>query len=298
MVNNNQGVQMKIKLLVDSASDIDAKEAKDLGIEMIPMEVNFGEQQYYDGVNLDKQEFYNKLIETNVIPKTSQINVYRFAEKFTELTQDGSAVLCITISSKLSGSYNSAVSAAKKFGDKVQVVDSLNVTIGERILVQYAMQLIQRGDDLATIVQELNQRKHQIHLVALVDTLKYLQLGGRISKVTAFVGTLVNIKPVIAIIGGEVKIIGKAMGSKKGNNMLVQQITKAGGIDFAMPYATAYSGLSDVMLQKYLADSQDLWQGHTDRVPTYLVGSTIGTHAGPGAVAVAFFSLPTKEQSK
>lgn len=280
----------KIKILVDSASDIDRQEANKLGIEMVPMEVTFGEEQYLDGVTLSHKEFFNKLVETSIIPKTSQINSYRFTEKFTEMTKDGSSVLCIVISSKLSGTCSSAQTAAKAFGEQVQVVDSLNVCIGERILTQYALQLVAKGLSLAEIVKELNAKKTKIQLVALLNTLKYLQKGGRISKFVALAGGLMNVKPVIGIIDGEVKLTGKALGSKKGNNMLVQQITKSGGIDFSMPYATAYSGFSDDLLQKYLADSADLWQDHTAQVPTYMIGSTIGTHAGPGAIAVAYFS--------
>ena len=106
---------------------------------------------------------------------------------------------------------------------------------------------------------------------------------------TAFAGELLNIKPVVAIVGGEVKLVGKAMGSKKGNNLLVQMIEKDGAIDFSMPVATAYSGLSDEYLQKYLKDSEALWKPSSENVPIYAIGSTIGTHAGPGAIGVAFF---------
>lgn len=285
-----QTAKTKIKILVDSASDIDQQEADKLGIYLVPMEVSFGEEQYLDGVTLSHKEFFDKLVETDIFPKTSQINSYRFTEQFTEMTKDGSAVLCIVISSKLSGTCSSAQTAAKPFGEQVQVVDSMNVCIGERILIQYALQLVAKGLALNEIVKELNAKKTKIQLVALLNTLKYLQKGGRISKLVALAGGLMNVKPVIGIIDGEVKLTGKALGSKKGNNLLVQQITKSGGIDFTMPYATAYSGFSDDLLQKYLADSADLWQDHTDQVPAYMIGSTIGTHAGPGAIAVAYFS--------
>ncbi|MCM1404517.1 MAG: DegV family protein [Prevotella sp.] len=287
-MDNN--IKSKIKLVVDSASDIDQQEAEQLGVTLVPMEITFGGEQYLDGVTLSHNEFFNKLVESNEFPKTSQINSQRFTEVFTALTKDGSDVLCILISSKLSGTYNSALAAAKNFGEKVWVVDSLNVCIGERILIQYALQLMDKGLSIAEIVVELNHKKSRIQLVALLNTLKYLQKGGRISKMVAFAGTLMNVKPVIGIIEGEVKLTGKALGSKKGNNLLVQQINKSGGIDFTMPYATAYSGFSDHLLQKYLADSGALWQDHTDQVPTYMIGSTIGAHAGPDAIAVAYFS--------
>ena len=126
--------------------------------------------------------------------------------------------------------------------------------------------------------------------MALLGTLEYLQKGGRISAVTAMSGAILQIKPVIAIMDGEVKMIGKAMGSKKGNNLLIQLIEKSGGIDFQMPYATAYSGMDDSLLQKYLKDSASLWEDELDHIPSYCIGSTIGTHIGPGAIAVAFFA--------
>ena len=280
-----------IKILVDSASDIDEKEAKQLGICMIPMEVRFGEEEFLDGVNLSHKQFFEKLIESSELPKTSQINAFRFEEAFEEMTKNGDEVIAVVISSKLSGTYNSAKQAAKKFGGKVHVVDSLNACIGERILCQYALKLVNENKLPASeIVKQLEEKKKDIQLLAVVDTLRYLKKGGRISSVTAFVGGMMSIKPVISIINGEVKMIGKAMGSKKGNNLLMQLVEKCGGIDFDLPYALAYSGLSDEYLQKYLKDSENLWKGKTDSVPAYMIGSTIGTHAGPGAIAVAFFA--------
>lgn len=280
---------MKIKILVDSASDIDLEEAKKLNIEMIPMEIGFGEDIFLDGVNLSYRQFYEKLIESSEIPKTSLINEFRFDEVFNRLIEEGFEVLCITMSSKLSGTFNAAQKASEKYNGKVQVVDSLNVCVAERLLVLLALRLIEKNLSLQEIVNELNNKKHNIHLLALLNTLKYLQKGGRISAVKAFAGEIMNIKPVIAIVDGEVKLIGKAMGSKKGNNLLNQLIEKTGGIDFELPYATAYSGLNDDLLQKYLIDSKFIWENHTDKVPTYNIGSTIGTHAGPGAIAVAFY---------
>ena len=280
---------MKIKILVDSASDINLEEAKKLNIEMIPMEIGFGEDIFLDGVNLSYRQFYEKLIESSEIPKTSLINEFRFDEVFNRLIEEGFEVLCITMSSKLSGTFNAAQKASEKYDGKVQVVDSLNVCVAERLLVLLALRLIEKNLSLQEIVNELNNKKHNIHLLALLNTLKYLQKGGRISAVKAFAGEIMNIKPVIAIVDGEVKLIGKAMGSKKGNNLLNQLIEKSGGIDFELPYATAYSGLNDDLLQKYLIDSKFIWENHTDKVPTYNIGSTIGTHAGPGAIAVAFY---------
>lgn len=281
-----------IKVLIDSASDIDQEEANERSISMIPMEVRFGEELYLDGVNLSQREFFEKLIESAELPKTSQINEYRWAEQFEKLTANGDQVIAITISSKLSGTFHGAKTAAKHFPGKVWVVDSLNAAIGERILCDLALRLIKEGKTAQEIASELDEEKKKIQLIAVVDTLKYLRKGGRISAVAAFAGEMLSIKPVISVIEGEVKVVGKAMGSKKSNNLLMQLVEKCGGIDFDMPYALAYSGLSDEYLQKYLHDSESLWKAHVkvSDIPSHMIGSTIGTHIGPGGIGLAFFA--------
>ena len=279
-----------IKILVDSAADFELSEAEELGITLAPILVRFGKDEFMDGVNITHREFFEKLIESGELPQTSQINEFRFAEYFKNLTANGDYVIAITISSKLSGTYSCAVKAAKKFGGKVRVVDSLNASIGERVLLHYALRLLNGGLTVDEIVKELNERKQKIQVLAVLDTLKYLRKGGRISAAAAIAGEMLSIKPVVSVIKGEVKLVGKAIGSKKGNNLLNQLIEKCGGIDFERPYTLGYSGLSDDYLKKYLHDSEKLWKGNTDSVPSYLIGSTIGTHVGPNAIAVAFFA--------
>ena len=280
-----------IKILVDSACDLEQSDAEALGVSLLPLQIRFGEEEFLDGVTLSHRAFFEKLIETNTLPQTSQINEYRFEEAFSELTEDGSEVVAITLSSKLSGTHASAVKAAKKFGGKVHVVDSLNACIGERVLLEYVVRLVKEGRlGAAEIAAELDEKKGKIQLLAVLDTLQYLRKGGRISSVTAIAGEMLSIKPVISVVRGEVKLVGKAMGSKKGNNLLTKLVSDCGGIDFTMPYVLGYSGLSDEFLQKYIRDSEALWKEHTDHVPYYLIGSTIGTHVGPGAIAVAFFA--------
>lgn len=279
-----------IKVIVDSASDVEQDEADELGISLIPMKVRFGDEEYSDGINLTHKEFFEKLIESAELPQTSQINEYNWEEKFKELTADGSEVIAITISSKLSGTYSSAVKAAKKFGGKIYVVDSMEACIGERILLQYAIRLVKEGRSATEIFKELNEKKSKIQLLAVLDTLKYLRKGGRISSVAAIAGEMLSIKPVVSVVKGEVKLVGKAIGSKKSNNLLNQLVERCGGIDFDMPYVLGYSGLSDDYLQKYLKDSERLWKGKAEFIPFYMIGSTIGTHVGPNAIAVAFFA--------
>ncbi len=281
-----------IKILIDSAADIEQAEAERMGIAMIPMEIRFGEEVFLDGVDLSHRQFFEKLIESDVFPKTSQINEYRWSEAFEELTREGDQVIAITISSKLSGTFSRAKNAAKRFRGQVFAVDSMNAAMGERILCEYALRLLREGRDAETVVRELDDKKKKIQVLAVVDTLKYLRKGGRISGVAAFAGEMLSVKPVVSVADGQVKVVGKAIGSKRGNNLLMQLVEKCGGIDFSMPYGLMYSGLSDEYLKKYLRDSAALWTDRVDpeTIPTRLIGSTIGSHIGPNAVGVAFFS--------
>jgi len=279
---------MSVRIIIDSASDISQAEAKQWNIDVLPLKTIFGEEEYLDGVTMDHTTFYNKLIESDVLPTTSQLSPYDFEEKFREAVTRGDEVLCITVSSRLSGCYQSATFAAEEFGDQVIVVDSLNVTIGQRILAQLALQLRDEGKTAREIADVLNEEKSRIRVIALVDTLEYLKKGGRVSSAAAMAGSLLGIKPVIAIQHGEIAILGKARGSKNGSNLL-RELAEKHGISFQLPFALAYSGLDDTLLRKYIADSASLYDGKTDTLPVYTIGSTIGTHAGPGAIAVAFF---------
>jgi len=139
------------------------------------------------------------------------------------------------------------------------------------------------------IAAKLEEERDNVCLIAMLDTLEYLMRGGRISKTAAFAGGLLNIKPVICVKDGEIITLGKARGSKQGNNLLVTEIEKAGGIDFDKPIMLGYTGLSDVLLQKYIVDSKKLWEKGTSELRSTPIDSVVGTHAGPGAVAAAFF---------
>ena len=281
---------MAIKLMIDSASDIGREEAEAMGVELLPMVISIGEKDYYDGVDLLPLQFYEKLIESDTLPKTSQITQYRFEEAFERLTANGDEIVLITISSKLSGTWSSACLAARNFEGRVFVVDSMNACIGERLLCQYAIRLLDTGLSAKEIAEELDRVKSRIMVMAMVNTLEYLKKGGRVSALTAFAGEMLAIKPVIMIMDGEVKVVGKARGSKNANNLLSSLAEQKGGIDFSMPYGTVWSGCDRSMLDKYIADSAHLWQADTDRVPSYILGGTIGTHIGLGAIGVAFFA--------
>ena len=281
---------MSVRIITDSASDISQAEAKVLGIDVLPLKTIFDEEEFLDGVTIDHVTFYNRLIESDVLPTTSQLSPFDYEQAFRAAVERGEEVVCIVVSSKLSGCFQSANIAAEEFEGRVTVVDSRSVAIGERIMVQIALQARDEGKSASEIADMLNTQAEKLRLIALVDTLEYLKKGGRVSSAAAFAGGLLGIKPVIAIEDGTIAILGKARGSKNGNNMLMQLVEQNGGIDFSRPFALAYSGLDDSMLQKYIADSAALYEGKADTLPVHTIGSTIGTHAGPGAIAVAFFS--------
>ena len=279
---------MKVKIIVDSTADLQPEIAAKVGI--VPLSVHFGDREYVSGVNITPQKFYEMLVESDELPTTSQPAPYLFAEAFEKAVSEGFEVVCLTCSGKLSGTNQSANIAAAEFDGKVHVVDSQTIAISLGILVEYALQLVERGLSAEEIVLKLLRKREKVRLLALVDSLEYLKKGGRISSTVAFAGGLLNIKPVITVAEGEIKLLGKARGSKQGNNLLVQEIQKAGGVDFTMPLMLGYTGLSDALLQKYIQDSAALWEGNVENLPVSIVGSVVGTHAGPGAVAVAFFA--------
>ncbi len=279
---------MGIKIIVDSASDIPQETAKEWGIRVIPLKVRFGDEEFLDGVTLSNNKFYEKLIETDKLPKTSQIPPAEYADEFEKALADGDEVVCMTLSSGVSGCLQSATIAADDFGDRVHVVDTLQFCLSYYILVEYAVRLRDEGKSAEEIVQAIMDNRSRAKVLGVFDTLEYLKAGGRLSSAAAFAGGLLSIKPVVTITNGIVEVIGKARGSKNGNNILIQQIKKT-GVDYSMPICFVYTGLSDEMLQKYIHDSKDIYEGDMSNLKIVTVGSTIGTYAGPGAIAVGYF---------
>lgn len=279
----------KVNIIVDSTADIteDVKER----LTVVPLTLRFGDEEYIEGVTIQKKEFYQKLIESDVLPKTSQAVPADFSDIFEKIAAAGESAVVITLSSKLSGTWQSAMIAAREYEDSVYVVDSRNVAIGTAILAKLALHLVDEGMGAREIAERLEKEREKICLIAMLDTLEYLKKGGRISAAAAFAGGVLSIKPVVCIRDGEIVILGKARGSKQGNNLLVSEIRKTGGIDFTKPILLGYTGLDDTLLQKYIEDSKALWEEGISSLEATMIGSVIGTHAGPGAVAVAFFSV-------
>ena len=279
---------MSVQIIIDST--VDMAPGLESRVKIVPLTIHFGEKEYVSGVDMDSRRFYEMLVESDTLPTTSQPTPLAFDKVFSEAVNEGDSVVCVTIASKLSGTFQRASIAAAVYPGRVFVVDSQSAAIGSGILAQYALELADRGMSAEEIALNLMGKRERVRLLAMVDTLEYLKKGGRISPTVAFAGGLLNIKPVIAVSDGEIQMLGKARGSRQANNLLVQEIQKAGGVDFDKPLLLGYTGLSDALLQKYIVDSGALWEGRVDTLPCTIVGSVVGTHAGPGAVAVAFFA--------
>lgn len=281
---------MAVKILIDSASDITVAEGKELGLTVLPIEVNFGGETYMDGETIFADEFYKKLETASELPKTSQINGYRFEEEFKKHIDNGDELVYLSLSSKISGTYNNARLTAEQFEGKAYAVDTLNATAGMRILALYALRLVSEGKTAKEIAEELEKKKSKVRVIAMIDTLKYLKMGGRISSAAAIVGGLMNLKPMISVVDGEVKVIGKCVGAKKAFQFINQTIKECGGVDMSMPYCNIISGNDTDNYNKYVESNAEIYGDMAGKVPVHKLGATIGTHIGPGAVGVVFFA--------
>ena len=275
---------MSVRIVCDSTCDL-IPELKDR-VSIAHMTVHFGEEDYIDGLELTAQDFYEKLADSKVMPSTSQATPFAFGERFEEAVSAGDDVVCITASSRLSGTFQSASIAAADYPGKVYVVDSMNIAISCAVLVEYALRLVDEGMSAGEIARDLTEIREKVHLLAVVDTLEYLQRGGRVSKALAFAGGMLAIKPIIGIVDGEVALIGKARGNKAANRLMNQEVEKL-SIDTTKPVLLGYTGVDDSLLQKYMTECEGFWPEGT---PAMVVSGVVGTHAGPGAVACAFFA--------
>lgn len=271
-----------VKIVVDSTADL-RPELRER-VDVVPLTVHFGKEEYVDGVDLTPAAFYKKLAVCKDLPTTSQAAPYAFSEVFEAEVEAGNEVVAIVVSAALSGTCQSANIAAADFPGQVYVVDSRNIAIGSAILAEYALELVDKGLSAAEIAAELDAAKEKLRLFAVVDTLEYLQRGGRLSKTVAIAGGLLSVKPVITLEDGGIKMAGKARGNKQANAFMDNKVREL-GIDWEKPCVLGYTGTDDELLQKYRTQS-GIWTGD---IPSTIVSGVVGTHVGPGAVAVAFF---------
>lgn len=278
---------MSVRIITDSACDMSGAEHPALTV--LPIAVIFGDTVYQDGVDLSHDRFYELLVAGDGLPGTGQINPFAYSEAIAAAAEAGEDVVIVTLSSKLSGTYHNACAAAEESGSEVHVVDSLNATVGQHILVEYALRLVDEGRTAAQIADELERARERVVLVALLDTLEYLRRSGRISNAVGAVGTMLNIKPLVTVDDGAVAMLGRARGLKAGRKQVVSAIEEA-GVDLSMPVEFGYSGCDDACVRKFMDETLGIWgASDADELSMHSVGATIGTHVGPGAFAVAFF---------
>ena len=271
-----------IKIMVDSSSDCRNREIYDY---FVPISVNIDGKDYKDGINLDNDMFYNLLNSAKDFPRTSQPSPDEFLQIFEKVKADGDQLIYFALSSALSGTYQSA-NIAKNMTeyDGIYIIDSKNASRMIELLAVYAKKLISENLTAEEIVQKCEEVKSKIKIYAGVDTLEYLQKGGRIGKATALIGALANIKPLITVSpDGEVDAVGKALGFGKAVQTLVQRIGKH-EIDTSFPICSLYTFGEEncIKLEEKL---EEAGYSLSDRLQ---IGSTIGAHVGPGVYGVFF----------
>ena len=274
-----------IKLLVDSASDFTKAELNNRNIEFIPLGITLDNENYLDGINLTKDDFYDKIQKSTEFPKTSMPSPAAFLEYFEMAKENGDEIVCILLSSALSGTYQSAVTAKGMVDyDKIYIVDSLCVATGIKIIVNYADKLRNDGLSGEEIAQKVESLKSKVRVYAGLDTLEYLYRGGRLSRTSAAIGTVANLKPIVTLdAAGTVSVVKKSLGRTRAMRDLFEIIKKA-EIDTDFPIYSLYTCGTDNCeeLEKSL---RNIGIEYTERSQ---IGPTIGAHVGPGVYGIFY----------
>ncbi len=267
------------KIITDSSCDLSVEEAKNLGVEMICMTVVFDDRHYIDKIELDNNEFYDKLETCESIPSTTLLNPADYIEMFDKYPDED--IIVITIGSKLSGTFQSAnIAKDMTERDNIYVVDSKNATAGQGLLVKQAAKWNKEGKNAKEIVEGLEYMASNVKIVAIMDTLKYVVKGGRLSAVEGAVGTVLNLKPVICLEDGEIKILSKSRGTKAA----LRELTKTINTDLCVDdnYEMCYIHSKNEDMLTNFRDQMN-YDGNS-----YMLGSIVGTHIGPGAIGMAY----------
>ncbi|MGA8522221.1 MAG: DegV family protein [Candidatus Dormiibacterota bacterium] len=272
-----------IHLVTDSTSDISPSDAQALGVHIVPLIVRFGDEQYRDGVDIDADQFYAKLARTEVHPTTSQPSPDVFSTLYrTLLANPDDQVVGLHISAKLSGTLQSATLAAQDFDPgRIHLVDTESVSGGLQLLVRAALDDITAGDSAATVAEKATRRRRKVTILVLLDTLTYLHRGGRIGRAQAFVGSLLNVKPLIAVRDGEVVPMARPRSRSKGIEMIVEQVR---GCTPLRSLAEFHAAAAESML-----DLEQRLSAAVSNVTAIIgrIGPVVGAYSGPGGLGVA-----------
>ena len=275
-----------IRIVTDSAADLTAEELSVPGIFVVPLSVTFadGTTQLDDGT-MTKDEFFARLAEDSKLPRTSQPSPASFIELFEEAADAGDEVIVITVAQKLSGTYQCARLAAAETDAKVYIIDSETATQGEAIIAREAIRLREQGLSASRIAAELETFKKRVRVVAIVDSLKHLQKGGRLPAAVAIVGGALGIKPVLMLSEGAIHLVDKGRGRPGALVAMFKQLDALGGVDPRYGYTLLYSDNKQLIapVHHYMHQNLQLIGGRVAQL-----GPTIGTHVGPGVVGVVF----------
>ena len=276
-----------VRSLTDSTCDIPPQRQKELDIEVVPLSVHFGPETYQDGVDLTNQEFYAKLRQAETLPTTSQVNPEEFARRFQAHLDQGNEVVGLFIASQLSGTCQSAAIARDMVdGEGIYVLDSTTVTFGLGLMVETACILRDRGLGGREIYEELERLTRRLRFYAVAETLKYLKMGGRISAATAMVGGMLGITPILNIRDGVVEAAGKSRGRKAAYQWMEKRIADE-PVDTSLPVSFGHSDQPAVMAE---CEAYFLERIPGMQIVEGDIGSVVGTHIGPGAVGIAYFT--------
>ena len=275
-----------IRILVDSSSDYSQEEVQEKGLVFVPIRIELAGKEYLDGIDLERDRFFELLQETGEFPLTSQPSPQEFLDIFQEVKVAGDDLVCILLSSHLSGTCQSARLASQMmdYEDHIFIVDSRAATYNIKVMADYALELVHDGLSAAEIAERLEAFKSRVHVVAMIDTLEYLRRGGRIGKAAAVVGDLARIKPVIYVTPeGEIGLAGKALGKNKAINMILKWIGEH-PLDESFPAYSIYS---------YGTENSEVFEERLSREGIRFderlqIGATIGTHIGPGAFGFVY----------
>ena len=276
-----------VRIITDSAADFEPAELERLNIVCIPLTVQIGEESYQENINLSKEKFYTLLEQTKEFPKTSQAPIQTVLDIYEDAKKAGDDAVHITISSAISGTYQTALAIRDMAEyDRCHVVDSLNATGGQRMLVEYAVKLRDEGKSAAEIAYAVEAMRGRIILFACMDTLEYLYLGGRISRTVYTLGSMAQIKPIIRVAeDGSIEVPAKAMGMRKGLDILCKKIAaNPPSPDF--PIYAMYTGNREggvKMAERIRAMGYDV---PDERIIN--VGAAIGSHVGPNALGFVY----------
>ena len=274
----------KIALVTDSTCDLPESVVKDKNITVIPLNVHFGDETFLDGIDLQSNEFFEKLSTSEIHPQTSQPSVGRFVETYNDLLKKYDSILSLHISSKLSATYNSALQAQKEIGnEKIKVIDSMNGTLGLGAIVHHIADLNQKGESFENLVKEAEKIIPNAIFMGLVPTLEYLAKGGRIGKARAFMGSLLKIKPILSAVDGEIQSVGKARTLIKGMDFIVDEMKNRKISKLFIVHAN-HEERANLLKEKTkdIVDPKDVIIAE--------FGPVVGTHLGPGAFGVGFIS--------